>query len=61
MTPSQKQDIEAVLAQGSVGDLVEKVYFETKEEAFEHYKEADNERSPVSSRPIRCSRVSGSS
>jgi len=43
VTPSQQQDIEAVLAQGSVGDLVEKVYFETKEEAFENYKQADNQ------------------
>ena len=43
VTPSQQDDIRAVLEEGSVSDLVEKVYFETKEEAFEKYKEQDSQ------------------
>lgn len=43
VTPNQQDEIRAVLEDGSVSDLVEKVYFETKEEAFENYKEQDNQ------------------
>jgi len=43
VTPDQQRQIEGVLDEGSVGDLVQKVYFESKEEAFENYKKQDNQ------------------
>ncbi|MCR6711566.1 MAG: permease-like cell division protein FtsX [Demequina sp.] len=43
VTEDQKAQILAVLNDGPVADLVKKVYFESKEEAFENYKRLDNQ------------------
>ncbi len=43
VTPDQQEAIRAVLEEGPVADLVEKVYYESKEEAFENYKRQDNQ------------------
>ena len=43
VTPDQQESIRAVLEEGPVADLVEKVYYESKEEAFENYKKQDNQ------------------
>ena len=43
VTEDQKQQILTVLNDGPVADLVKKVYFESKEEAFENYKRLDNQ------------------
>ena len=43
VTADQQEQIRAVLEEGPVSDLVKKVYFESKEEAFENYKRQDNQ------------------
>ncbi|MES1170891.1 MAG: permease-like cell division protein FtsX [Actinomycetota bacterium] len=43
VTADQQEQIRKVLEEGPVSDLVEKVYFESKEEAFENYKRQDNQ------------------
>jgi len=43
VTDDQQEQIRKVLEEGSVSDLVKKVYFESKEEAFENYKKLDNQ------------------
>jgi len=43
VTPDQEAQIRSVLEDGPVSDLVQKVYYETKEEAFENYKRRDNQ------------------
>ncbi len=41
VTEDQEQQIRTLLEEGAVSNLVKKVYFETKEEAFENYKKLD--------------------
>lgn len=43
VTADQQEQIRKVLEEGPVSDLVKKVYFETKAEAFENYKKLDNQ------------------
>jgi cell division transport system permease protein len=43
VTGDQQDQIRAILEEGAVSDLVEKVYFETKEEAYENFKEQDGQ------------------
>jgi len=43
VTDDQQAQIRDVLEKGAVSDLVNKVYFETKEEAFENFKRMDNQ------------------
>ena len=43
VTADQQEQIRTVLEDGPVSDLVKKVYFESKEEAFENYKRQDNQ------------------
>ena len=43
VTPDQQDLIRGVLEDGPVSDLVEKVYYESKQEAFENYKEQDTQ------------------
>jgi len=43
VTDNQQEQIRQVLEAGPVSELVKKVYFESKEEAFESYKKLDNQ------------------
>lgn len=43
VTADQQSQIEKVLKEGPVSDLVKKVYFESKQEAYDNYKKQDSQ------------------